>query len=121
MQAPLRRVSLFVALAAPLLAFLALPAPSAQAAEVLLSVVHRTATGTVGTQNLAVSGTGRYVRMYGTRRATAYGYSPREFQVYGTAGGPGGNLAVGGDRPGPTDAGTPFPAKRHVDHVRVHQ
>ncbi|MFE9860437.1 discoidin domain-containing protein [Streptomyces sp. NPDC005780] len=167
MQAPLRRFSLFLALAAALLAFIALPTPSAQAAEVLLSqgkpatssstegnfsarsavdgdpgtrwssafadpqwiqidlgasagisrvvlnweaaygtafrievssdaeswtVVHQTAAGTGGTQNLAVSGTGRYVRMYGTQRATSYGYSLWEFQVYGTAG-PGGDTA----------------------------
>ncbi|MET4921324.1 discoidin domain-containing protein [Streptomyces sp. PSRA5] len=167
MRSLLRRFNLFLALAASLLAFVALPAPSAQAAEVLLSqgkpatasstegafsarsavdgdpgtrwssafadpqwiqidlgasaeitravlnweaaygtafrievssdaqswtVVHQTATGTGGTQNLAVSGTGRYVRMYGTQRATAYGFSLWEFQVYGTAGagGPGG-------------------------------
>ncbi|MER6120778.1 discoidin domain-containing protein [Streptomyces sp. NPDC001743] len=168
MQGPLRRFSLFLALAAALLAFITLPAPSAQAAEVLLSqgkpatssstegnfsarsavdgdpgtrwssafadpqwiqidlgasagisrvvlnweaaygtafrievssdaerwtVVHQTAAGTGGTQNLAVSGTGRYVRMYGTQRATSYGYSLWEFQVYGTAGGPGGDTA----------------------------
>ncbi|MFJ9062011.1 discoidin domain-containing protein [Streptomyces sp. NPDC102409] len=168
MQAPLRRFSLFLALAAALLGFIALPTPSAQAAEVLLSqgrpatssstegpfnarsavdgdpgtrwssafadpqwiqidlgtsagisrvvlnweaaygtafrievssdaerwtVVHQTASGTGGTQSLAVSGTGRYVRMYGTQRATSYGYSLWEFQVYGTAGGPGGDAA----------------------------
>ncbi|WP_406466359.1 discoidin domain-containing protein [Streptomyces sp. NBC_00111] len=57
------------------------------------TVVHQTATGTGGTQSLAVSGTGRYVRMYGTQRATSYGYSLWEFQVYGTAGGPGGDAA----------------------------
>ncbi|MFC8826489.1 discoidin domain-containing protein [Streptomyces sp. NPDC057137] len=168
MQSLLRRFNLFLALAASLLAFIALPAPSAQAAEVLLSqgksatasstegaftapsavdgdpgtrwssafadpqwiridlgasaeisrvvlnweaaygtafrievstdaqswtTVHQTATSTGGTQNLTVSGTGRYVRMYGTQRATAYGFSLWEFQVYGTAGsgGPGGD------------------------------
>jgi beta-glucosidase len=31
-----------------------------------------------------VSGSGRYVRMYGTARATGYGYSIWEFQVYGS-------------------------------------
>ncbi len=31
-----------------------------------------------------LSGTGRYVRMYGTTRATIYGYSLWEFEVYGT-------------------------------------
>ncbi|WP_327270173.1 discoidin domain-containing protein [Streptomyces sp. NBC_01218] len=161
MHAPLRRFALLLALAASLFAFAALPAPSAQAAETLLSqakpvtasstegpfgassavdgdlgtrwssgfadpqwiqidlganaaisrvvltweaayakgfrievssdaaswtVVHQTATGTGGVQNLAVTGTGRYVRMYGTQRATLYGYSLWEFQVYGTAG-----------------------------------
>ncbi len=165
MRALLRRFALFLTLAASLLVFIALPAPSAQAAEVLLSqgktatasstegdfnarsavdsdpgtrwssafadpqwiqidlgasaeitrvvlnweaaygrafrievssdaqrwtTVHQTATGTGGTQNLAVSGSGRYVRMYGTERATPYGYSLWEFQVYGTAGGSGG-------------------------------
>ncbi|WP_327178434.1 discoidin domain-containing protein [Streptomyces sp. NBC_01335] len=156
-----RRFALLLALVASLVAFTALPAPSAQAAEVLLSqgkpatasstegpfvaqsvvdgdpgtrwssafadpqwiqidlgasagisrvalnweaaygkafrievssdavswtVVHQTTTATGGIQNLAVSGTGRYVRMYGTQRATQYGYSLWEFQVYGTAG-----------------------------------
>jgi hypothetical protein len=34
--------------------------------------------------DLAVTGSGRYVRMYGTQHATQYGYSLLEFQVYGT-------------------------------------
>ena len=39
-----------------------------------------------------MTGTGRYIRMYGTARATAYGYSLWEFQVFttGTSGGGGG-------------------------------
>ncbi|MFF7359599.1 discoidin domain-containing protein [Streptomyces sp. NPDC008125] len=161
MHTLLRRFALLLALVASTLALTALPAPSAQAAEVLLSqakpttasstenpfgaqsavdgdpgtrwssgfadpqwiqidlgasagisrvvlnweaaygkafrieassdavnwtVLHQTATGTGGVQNLAVSGTGRYVRMYGTQRATQYGFSLWEFQVYGTAG-----------------------------------
>jgi hypothetical protein len=49
--------------------------------------VYATTTGTGGTQTLNISGTGRYVRMYGTARATGYGYSLWEFQVYGTVGG----------------------------------
>lgn len=32
-----------------------------------------------------LSGTGRYVRIYGTARATPYGYSLYDFNVYGTA------------------------------------
>jgi hypothetical protein len=31
-----------------------------------------------------VSGTGRFVRMNGTQRATQFGYSLFEFQVFGT-------------------------------------
>jgi hypothetical protein len=47
--------------------------------------VYSTTAGTGGVQTLNVTGTGRYVRMYGTARATAYGYSLFEFQVYGSA------------------------------------
>src|SRR5579859_8096473 len=50
------------------------------------ATIYSTTTGTGGVQALSVSGTGRYVRMYGTARATPYGYSLWEFQVYGTAG-----------------------------------
>jgi len=54
------------------------------------STIYSTTTGTGGTQTLTVSGSGRYVRMYGTVRGTQYGYSLWEFQVYGTVGGGGG-------------------------------
>ncbi|GAA3192492.1 hypothetical protein GCM10010468_01320 [Actinocorallia longicatena] len=47
--------------------------------------VYSTTTGGGGVQDLNVTGTGRYVRMLGTARATGYGYSLWEFQVYGTA------------------------------------
>ena len=47
--------------------------------------IYSTTTGTGGVQTLTVSGSGRYVRMYGTARATQYGYSLWEFEVYGTA------------------------------------
>jgi F5/8 type C domain/Putative Ig domain len=50
------------------------------------TTIYSTTTGTGGTQTLNVTGTGRYVRMNGTARATQYGYSLWEFQVYGTAG-----------------------------------
>ncbi|MFJ8650243.1 discoidin domain-containing protein [Streptomyces sp. NPDC093546] len=43
--------------------------------------------GDGGTDDLAVSGSGRYVRMLGTERSTGYGYSLWEFQVYGNADG----------------------------------
>ncbi|MGW4943102.1 discoidin domain-containing protein [Actinoplanes sp. NPDC004185] len=39
--------------------------------------------GTAGVQSLPVSATARYVRMYGTERATQYGYSLWEFKVFG--------------------------------------
>ena len=48
------------------------------------TTIYSTTTGTGGTQTLNVTGTGRYVRMYGTARATQYGYSLWEFQVYGS-------------------------------------
>jgi beta-glucosidase len=47
--------------------------------------IYSTTTGTGGTQTLDVTGTGRYVRMYGTARGTAYGYSFWEFAVRTTA------------------------------------
>ncbi len=53
------------------------------------TTIYSTTTGTGGTQTLDVSGTGRYIRVYGTARATPYGYSLWEFQVYGTLGGAG--------------------------------
>ncbi|MFF4127772.1 discoidin domain-containing protein [Microbispora rosea] len=59
-----------------------------------------TVTGVAGTQSLDVSATGRYVRMYGLTRATAYGYSLWEFAVNTTGGGDG-----GGDLPGGGDLG----------------
>ena len=48
------------------------------------TTIYSTTTGTGGTQTLNVTGSGRYVRMYGTTRATGYGYSLWEFQVYGS-------------------------------------
>ncbi|HEY2672017.1 MAG TPA: discoidin domain-containing protein [Rugosimonospora sp.] len=48
------------------------------------TTIYSTTTGTGGVQTLNVTGTGRYVRVYGTVRATQYGYSLWEFQVYGS-------------------------------------
>ena len=48
------------------------------------TTIFSTTTGTGGNQTLNVTGTGRYIRMYGTARATQYGYSLWEFQVYGS-------------------------------------
>ncbi|HEX8531012.1 MAG TPA: RICIN domain-containing protein, partial [Cytophagales bacterium] len=48
--------------------------------------IYATTTGNGATDDLTgLSGTGRYVRVYGTTRATAWGYSLWEFEVYGTA------------------------------------
>ncbi|MFG3203829.1 beta-1,3-glucanase family protein [Streptomyces sp. NPDC048192] len=51
------------------------------------TTVYSTTNATGGTENQAVTGSGRYVRLYGTTRATPYGYSLWEFQVYGPGGG----------------------------------
>ncbi len=47
----------------------------------------RSVTGNTTTTNdqTGLSGTARYVRIYGTSRATVYGYSIYELEVYGTA------------------------------------
>jgi hypothetical protein len=45
--------------------------------------IYSTTTGTGGNQTLNVTGSGRYIRMYGTTRSTQYGYSLWEFQVFG--------------------------------------
>jgi len=46
------------------------------------TTIYSTTTGTGGIQTLNVSGTGRYIRMNGTVRATQYGYSLWEFGVF---------------------------------------
>ncbi len=46
--------------------------------------IYSTTTGAGGTEILNITGTGRYIRMYGTERLTEYGYSLWEFEVYGT-------------------------------------
>jgi hypothetical protein len=51
------------------------------------TTIYTTTTGDGGTDDLTgLSGSGRYVRMNGTARGTAYGYSLFEMQVYGTTG-----------------------------------
>jgi hypothetical protein len=47
------------------------------------TTIHSTTTGDGGVDDLAVSGTGRYVRMNGTARGTPWGYSLWEFEVHG--------------------------------------
>ncbi|MDJ0383098.1 discoidin domain-containing protein [Streptomyces sp. G-G2] len=60
------------------------------------NTAYSTAASTGGVQTHDITGTARYVRVYGTQRATGYGYSLFEFQVYGTTGG-GPTLPGGGD------------------------
>ncbi|GAA4231067.1 hypothetical protein FHR32_004871 [Streptosporangium album] len=50
--------------------------------------------GDGGTDTWDVTGSGRYVRMLGTTRATGYGYSLWEFQVFGAGGGTGGQCGT---------------------------
>ncbi|MGY0233695.1 glycosyl hydrolase family 8 [Longispora urticae] len=58
-----------------------------------------TTTGNGGSDDLTgLSGSGRYVRVYGTQRGTAYGYSLFEVEVYG-----------GGTTPTPTASPTTSP------------
>jgi hypothetical protein len=81
------------------------------------TTVHSTTTGTGGTQTIPVTGTGRHVRLLGTQRATAYGYSVWELQVYGSTGvtpGPCGTTNAALGRPAAAssteNAGTPASA-----------
>jgi beta-glucosidase len=81
--------------------------------------IYTTTTGTGGVQPLTVSGTGRYIRMYGTARATQYGYSLWEFDVYivGSAStGPGGGNGSGGDGVCPW-VGSTAPVAQRVQQV----
>ncbi|MFF5081335.1 discoidin domain-containing protein [Actinoplanes sp. NPDC000266] len=49
---------------------------------------YSTTTGDGLKDVINATGTGRYVRLYGTARSSAYGYSLWEFSVYGTGGNP---------------------------------
>jgi hypothetical protein len=50
------------------------------------NTIHTTVNGTGGRQTLAVGGNGRYVRLESTSRATQWGVSLKEFQVFGSGG-----------------------------------
>ncbi|MFF5082416.1 discoidin domain-containing protein [Actinoplanes sp. NPDC000266] len=70
--------------------------------------------GKAGEQTLNVSGSGRYVRMNGTTRATPYGYSLWEFQVFGNS--------VSPTTPTPTPSGPALPTSDTPDfgaNVRI--
>jgi len=63
------------------------------------TTIYSTTTGTGGNQTLTVNGSGQYVRINTTARATQYGVSLWEFQVFGTL--------VGGPTTSPTTPTTP--------------
>jgi beta-glucosidase len=82
------------------------------------TTVYSTTAGTGGDKTFAVSTTARYIRMYGTKRATQFGYSIFEFDVYGlttTAPLTGGN-GNGGDGHCPW-VGSTAPVARRVQQV----
>jgi hypothetical protein len=84
------------------------------------TTIYSTTAGTGGTQTLSVSGTGRYIRMYGTARGTPYGYSLWEFQVYASTTGGGGscgttNIALGKTATASSLENASFPASAAVD------
>jgi hypothetical protein len=48
------------------------------------STISTTANGDGGIDETTVSGTGRWVRVFGTQRATRWGYSLWELEIFGT-------------------------------------
>lgn len=48
--------------------------------------IYTTTTGVAGIATHNVTGSGRYIRVYGTTRVTGWGYSLWEFEVYGSQG-----------------------------------
>lgn len=63
------------------------------------TAIYSTTTSSGGIQDLTgLSGTGRYVRLFGTVRSGIYGYSLWELEVYGSATAPTGLTATPGDQ-----------------------
>jgi hypothetical protein len=50
------------------------------------TTIRSTTTSPGGVEDFGVTGTGRFVRMFGTTRGTQWGYSLWEFEIYGTSG-----------------------------------
>lgn len=48
------------------------------------TTIYSTNAGDGATDDISLTGTGRYVRMYGTQRGTQWGYNLFEFEVYGS-------------------------------------
>ncbi|HEY7175191.1 MAG TPA: discoidin domain-containing protein, partial [Micromonosporaceae bacterium] len=79
------------------------------------TTIFSTTTGDGGTDDLAISGTGRYIRMNGTARGTPYGYSLYEFAVQGTASGGATLLSQGHPATASSLENATFPASNAVD------
>lgn len=78
--------------------------------------ISSTTKGDGGVDDLMVTGSGRYVRVNGTKRCRAdatHGYSLDEFQVFGTTGG------GGGDKTPPTAPGKPVAGTITSDSVAL--
>ena len=48
------------------------------------TALYATTSGDGGVDEATVTGTGRWVRVFGTQRATKYGYSLWELEIFGT-------------------------------------
>ncbi|MEV6013861.1 glycoside hydrolase family 64 protein, partial [Streptomyces sp. NPDC051976] len=72
---------------------------------------YTTTTGAGGTETINLNGNARYIRMYGTQRATTWGYSLWELQAFTTAT-TGGNDAFWGDT-------STIPAAQNVVMVKI--
>ncbi|PKV49250.1 endoglucanase [Aquimarina sp. MAR_2010_214] len=80
--------------------------------------IYSTSNGDGKIDDLNITGTGRYIRMYGTARGTTYGYSLYEFEVYGTIGDippPGENIALNKTATASSIETSSFPASFAVD------
>jgi endo-1,4-beta-D-glucanase Y len=71
--------------------------------------IFTTTTGNGAVDDLTLTGAGRYVRIYGTQRGTAYGYSLFELEIYGAGGPTPTPTASPTANPTPTASPTPTP------------
>jgi beta-mannanase len=89
------------------------------------TTVYDTATGDGAVDDIPLATNGRFIRMYGTVRGTAWGYSLWEFQVYGSGSSTGiadttaPNVSLTGPTNGQTVSGTITLAASAKDDVAV--
>ncbi|UJF31791.1 galactose-binding domain-containing protein [Paenibacillus hexagrammi] len=79
------------------------------------TTVYSNYSGTGGTNTITFSANARYVKMYAFQRATAYGYSLYEFEIYGDDGAMQSNLALGKTVTATTTENSSYPASNAVD------